>query len=229
MHTFVYLYIYMYIWSYNIQYAYIYSTLHLFHPGFQFQGTWVPLEWSQSGIQRCGGRRSNLQGLHTGKQFEMTWMTTVDGRNPAKQLRLVVYPTNSRVLTDFCHQQYDWQIFILFLLTKPKLCEFMILAILKRRFTSIGVIWGRNYNSTRCVSKLLIMKNYTIPRKNHNFLEKTLGKKMKLEKIQKFLDLPWISDDKAHLRLVALHPRLLNQRFSGPVDAWHGRQVFSSW
>ena len=52
-------------------------------------------------------RKGKLLGL-----FRPSWYDTVDGRNPANQLRLVVYPTIPKVLyitvvQDFFHQQYN--------------------------------------------------------------------------------------------------------------------------
>ena len=54
--------------------------------------------------------KGKLLGLKQGQQ-SASWYDTVDGRNPANQLRLVAFPTISKVLyitvvQDFLHQQF---------------------------------------------------------------------------------------------------------------------------
>ena len=70
---------------------------HFIHSLQPTAGTWKLFPWKR------------------GKKTTSQYRTTVDGRNPANQLRLVVYPIIYRVsapsqvvVWDFFHQQYHW-------------------------------------------------------------------------------------------------------------------------
>ena len=109
------------------------SICHLFGWFFSdpFRGeSWPPFGWSKDHLEEAGwycffcffvrvlgaafqSQKGKLLGL-----FRPSWYDTVDGRNPANQLRLVAYPTFSKVLyitlvQDFFHQQYNSVFFIL--------------------------------------------------------------------------------------------------------------------